>query len=104
MSFISKLFGIDTKATKRAAEAQATAIRESSERTAEQSRLLAAQSAAQQAAAAERARVQEHATAVAEAPAAPIQVDIGTPEGEQPVRKKRAAYQAPGSVSSSIRI
>lgn len=106
MSFVTDTLGItDTKAQKRAAEAQAAAIRESAEQTRKQSQLAAAQAAEQQRLASERAaqatRLQEQQSAK---PQEVVTVDTGAEASDLTPTRKRRQYQAPTDVAGSIRI
>lgn len=98
MSFIAKLFGVDTKAQKRAAEAQAKALAEQAEQARKQSQAIADQAAQQTRLAQERSRVTEQVAALEQAqPEAAPTVDVvaDTPTAS----RRRKAYQ-----TSAIRI
>ena len=102
---VGKIFGIDTSAQKRAAEAQAAALREAAEQTRRQSQLAAQQAAEQARLAQERAQV---AAQIQEQQAGThpenVQVDIGPPDmGDTPQRRRRS-YQAPSGPGGSLRI
>ena len=99
MSFVAKLFGIDTKAQKRAAEAQARALAEQAEQTRKQSQAIADQAAQQTRLAQERSKVQEQVAAMEQAqPDTAPTVDVAADNGS-PSRRRKAYTSA-----SAIRI
>lgn len=92
MSFVAKLFGIDTKAQKRLADAQARALAEQAENTRRQSQAVADQAAQQTRLAQERSRVQEQVTTMEQAQpdtAPTVDVAADTPTAS----RRRKAYQ-----------
>ena len=98
MSFIAKIFGVDTKAQKRAAQAQAKALAEQAEQARKQSQAIADQAAQQTRLAQERSRVQEQVAVMEQAQpetAPTVDVVADTPTAS----RRRKAYQ-----SSAIRI
>lgn len=98
MSFVAKLFGIDTKAQKRAAEAQARALAEQAEQTRKQSQAIADQAAQQTRLAQERNKVQEQVAVMEQAqPDTAPTVDVA--DDRISARRRRKAYQ-----SGAIRI
>lgn len=105
MSFIAKLFGVDTKAQARAAKAQAEQMRKDAEATRKQSEAIADQTAAQTRLAQDRQRVEEQVRLLSDqAPTETAQVDIGAEGEEEPASRRRRAYQSTGNAAGAIRI
>lgn len=99
MSFVAKLFGIDLKAQKRAAEAQAEALRQQAAQTKQQSMAIADQAAAQTRLAQQRSQVQDQIAAQEQgAPDTTPTVDVV--QDLPTASRRRKAYQS----SAAIRI
>lgn len=92
MSFIAKIFGIDTKAQRRLAEAQARSLAEQAEATRKQSQAVADQAVQQTRLVQERNRVQEQVTTMEQAqPDTAPTVDVAA--DTQSASRRRKAYQ-----------
>lgn len=106
MSFIGKLFGMDSGAQKRQAELQAAQMRQDAENNKRQSEAIANQSAAQARLAQDRARVEEQVRLM-EQDAEPekAEVDVGDPGTDETASRRRRAYQNPSAgASGAVRI
>lgn len=106
MSFIGKLFGLDSGAQKRQAEQQAALMREQAESSKRQSQAIADQSANQTRLAQDRARVEEQVRLMQESAKedAP-EIDIGAEGEEEAPTRRRRSYQNPNAgASGSVRI
>lgn len=92
MSFVAKLFGIDTKAQKKAAQAQARALAEQAEATRKQSQAIADQAAQQTRLAQERSRIQDQVATMEQAqPDTAPTVDLVADTGSASRRRKAYA-------------
>jgi len=92
MSFVAKLFGVDTKAQKRAAQAQAQALAEQAEQTRRQSQAIADQAAQQTRLTQERNRVQEQVSNMEQAqPETAPTVELTTDTAS--TARRRRTYQ-----------
>lgn len=106
MSFIGKMFGMDSGAQKESARLQAEKMRQDAENTKRQSEAIANQSAAQARLAQDRARVEEQVRMMQES-AEPTQaeVDVGDKGADEPASRRRRAYQNPNAgPSGAVRI
>ena len=97
MSFVAKLFGVDTKAQERQAQQQAAAMQAAAEATKKQSMAIADQAAAQTRLAQERNKVAEQVMLTEQAaPETAPEIDVVAPT--EPASRRRKAFQSPSSI------